>query len=42
MHPIVHHPASNGLAEWAVQTFKEAMKKMVTGGGGGDLDTHLS
>ena len=34
-----YHPASNGLAEQAVQTFNEAMKKMVTGG---DLDTHLS
>ena len=30
-----YHPASNGLAKWAVQTFKETMKKMVTGGGGG-------
>ena len=32
-----YHPASNGLAKGAVQTFKDAMKKMVTeaGGGGG-------
>ena len=33
-----YHPA-NGQAERVVQTFKEAMKKMVTGR---DLDTHLS
>ena len=26
-----YHPASNGLAEWAVQTVKEGLRKMVDG-----------
>ena len=32
-----YHPASNGLAERAVQTFKEGMKK-----GDSDLETRLA
>ena len=29
LNTILCHPSSNGLAEWAVQTFMTAMKKIM-------------